>query len=121
MGGPPHEREAGTVRVRVEAPWRASYPDPLLVRSGDVLTTGERSDRWPLFLWCTASDGRAGWVPESVLSIETDGAATAHRDYDTAELTVSPGASVTVLERLAGWSWCRDEAGRCGWVPDEVL
>jgi len=101
--------------------WDASHRDPLAVRTGDPVTVGRRDDTWPEFVWCTGPDGRSGWVPDAVLEWGADGAARAGRDYDCAELTVAAGQSLDVIERLAGWSWCRDATGRCGWVPDRVL
>jgi hypothetical protein len=39
--------------------------------------------------------------------------------YDTAELTVDPGAELTVVETDLGSGWlrCSDPIGREGWVP----
>jgi SH3-like domain-containing protein len=103
----------------VVAPWAASHP-AMTLRLGDLVDVGDRDDDWPEYVWCTRDDGE-GWVPDEVLSLRGDGSAVALRDYSTAELSVEPGDEVTVIDRLASWSWCEDAAGRRGWVPDSVL
>lgn len=103
----------------VIAGWAPSHPPMMLLR-GDTVQVGDRDEEWPEYVWCTGPKG-GGWVPDAVLSIGDDGSAVAARDYSTAELAVEPGAEVTVVERLASWSWCRDARGRLGWVPDKVL
>jgi hypothetical protein len=109
------------MRTAARERWDASHPDPLAVRAGDVVTAGRRDDTWTEFVWCTGPDGRSGWIPDPALERGVDGVVRAGRDYDCAELTVAEGQVLDVIERLAGWSWCRDAAGRCGWVPDRVL
>lgn len=99
--------------------WASSHP-PMSLRRGDVVEVGRRDDEWPEYVWCVREDGE-GWVPDVVLTFRDDHTAAAIRDYSTAELSVRPGDEVTVIERLASWSWCEDASGRRGWLPDRVL
>lgn len=94
---------------------------PLAVRPGDVVHVGERDTQWPAFTFVTATQG-TGWVP--VRHIDVDGSVGVMRvGYDTTELPVASGESVDVVEDdpESGWSWCRNAAGREGWVPHRVL
>ena len=94
---------------------------PLVVRPGDVVQVGERDTEWPAFVFVAAPDG-TGWVPAR--HIDIDGSVGIVRvGYDTAELPAVSGESVHVLEDdpESGWSWCRNDDGRQGWVPHRAL
>ena len=95
---------------------KASYEDPLAGRAGDELEVGPADVEWAEWRWCTATDGRRGWVPETLL--EGSGAhRRLARDYDARELTVRAGELLEVLETESGWARCRTEDGREGWLP----
>ena len=83
-----------------------SDPDPVRFVTGEVLSIGHHDQQWRTFVWCTDQSGHAGWVPDS---LEMTGAAeaTALRDYDATELTVSKGEILEVLEEVGGWVFCR--------------
>ncbi|MDY0829821.1 SH3 domain-containing protein [Microbacterium sp. BG28] len=94
---------------------------PLIVHPGDRVAVGQRDTEWPAFVFVTAATG-CGWVPAR--HIDIDGAAGIVRTgYDTTELAARTGDVVEILteDTESGWSWCRDTAGREGWVPDRVL
>jgi hypothetical protein len=97
-----------------------SYDAPITLVNGDRVSLGER-ELWNdqhLWIWCTNNAGKSGWVPDAFLDIDGDDQhATANRDYDAIELTVSEGESVTLLEQTHGWVWVRGEHGAQGWVP----
>ncbi len=107
--------------TRVVGPWDPPDREPIVLRAGDVVTTGRRDDEWPSFLWCADSTGLSGWVPEALLEVTGEGTARVIEDYSAAELAVAPGDEVTVLRTLAGWGWCRTADGREGWLPEKVL
>jgi hypothetical protein len=70
--------------------------------------------------------GRAGSVegyfPEAWFAIARDRlAATALRDYDAMELTVTAGERVHVLDEVGGWRLVRARDDATGWVPAEIL
>jgi HAD superfamily hydrolase (TIGR01509 family) len=109
-------------RVRVVR--RHVPPDrpPIVVTPGDELTVGERDDQWPAFVLVTTSAGLQGWVPQRDLTRmgrRNEQKYTARIRYDTAELTVDPGAELTVVETDLGSGWlrCTDPTGCEGWVP----
>lgn len=97
---------------------QASYPDPLIVKTGDELSVGKQDSQWPAFVWCTNQEGKSGWVPEIHLDRQGDlGIAT--QDYSTAELTVEAGEKVTFEKEDSGWYWLENRTGQSGWVPAE--
>lgn len=100
-----------------EIPERA----PLSVRPGERVTVGERDTEWPAFVFVTAANG-CGWVPARHLDIDGT-TAFVRTGYDTTELAARTGDVVQILadDVESGWSWCRDAAGREGWVPNRVL
>ncbi|TPG05097.1 hypothetical protein EAH85_14090 [Curtobacterium flaccumfaciens] len=94
---------------------------PLVVRPGEVVQVGERDTEWPAFVFVTASHG-TGWVPARHINIDDSVGVVCVR-YDTAELPAKSGEHVAVLDDdlESGWSWCRNAAGREGWIPHRVL
>ena len=111
---------AGGRTARVTGDHKASYSDPLAVQVGERVQVSRRDDTWPAFVWCMNAAGKGGWVPETVL--RRDGAdGTALRGYDTRELSVSAGETVSAGERLAGWVWVTNTTGDSGWVPEASL
>ncbi|WOF23053.1 SH3 domain-containing protein [Microbacterium betulae] len=100
-----------------EIPARA----PLRVRAGKTVRVGDRDAEWPAFVLVRAEGGE-GWVPSRHL----DGARPEARvveAYDTTELPARSGVVVEIVadDDASGWAWCRDAAGREGWVPHRVL
>lgn len=100
----------------------ASYEDPIAFAAGDVVALSGRTELWDghRWLWARAADGREGWVPDGIVEIG-DGQAVALEDYDAKELTCRVGEILTGLSSTHGWTWCRNAAGDCGWVPARVL
>lgn len=100
--------------------YQRKYDDPIKIVIGERVQVGER-DLWAdqyLWLWCTNDAGKSGWVPDAFLNIDADNQhATARRDYDAMELTVSEGDKLTLLEETHGWLWTRNDQGAHGWVP----
>lgn len=94
---------------------------PLTVQPGERVGIGDRDTEWPAFVFVTSAIG-CGWVPAR--HIDIDGASGIVRTgYDTAELAGREGEVVEVVadDVESGWSWCRDAAGREGWIPNRVL
>lgn len=106
--------------AHVIIPHEATYADPLRVPAGAPLHTGREDDEFPGWVWCTAADGRQGWVPR--LFLKGEGAnVTADRDYDARELSISAGERLTLLEEVNGWVWVENGRGERGWVPASHL
>jgi SH3-like domain-containing protein len=102
--------------ARVTAAWEASYDPALKVARGEALTLGGTDPEFPGWRWCVNAGGLGGWLPETLLDGDRAG-----EDFDTAELKVSPGDTVTLLDARAGWWRCRKADGREGWLPEDVL
>ena len=102
--------------VQVAIEHASSFPHPLVARAGTGLSLERRSSEFPGWVWGRDSGGTEAWVPEIFLEI-SEGRAVLLTDYDSTELTVSAGATVEILDEVAGWAWCRDPAGRAGWLP----
>ncbi len=94
---------------------------PLAIAPGERVAVGERDTEWPAFVFITSVAG-VGWVPERHLDSARP-VATVLTAYDTRELPVTAGDSVEPVrdDPVSGWCWCRDLAGREGWVPHRVL
>jgi hypothetical protein len=108
------------VRYQATKAWIVTYPDPIRGAAGDRLALGRRDDEYPGWVWATAADGRAGWVPERWLRIEGESGVLLC-DYTAAELPLMPGDEVSGELVLNGWLWAMNTAGECGWVPLDCL
>ena len=108
------------MRYRATKGWAVTYPDPIRGAAGDRLALGRRDDEYPGWVWATAADGRAGWVPESWLQVEGQGGVL-QRDYTAAELPLELGDVVSGELTLSGWLWATDAGGRQGWTPLDCL
>ena len=94
---------------------------PLQLEVGEHARIEDRGSEWPEFVYVVAARG-TGWVPARYLSGDT-GTVVVQQPYDTKELEVAAGETVSVVERddLSGWWWCRNDAGEEGWVPVSAL
>ena len=110
-------------RARVTAEHRPPARPVLELEAGAPVTVGELDDEWPAFRWCVNELDVGGWVPDRYLTHEQPGRARCRRAYSTRELSVDRGQGVELVERddESGWHWCRDGAGREGWVPARSL
>ena len=112
--------------VTVSAEWTASAANPVAGRAGEQVAATNRVEEWRetpgwTWRWCRDDQGREGWAPEALLAVAGD-VATLREDYDARELTVAPGARLTVERELAGWAFCRaEDDGAHGWVPLDCL
>ena len=97
---------------------KPKYSDPLTVKARETLSVKQRDTQWPAYLWCVNRIGKGGWVPEDYLSLSGD-KAVANCDYSAAELNADLGELITVEIEAGGWFWCRNQSGRCGWIPAE--
>ena len=108
------------MRYRATKGWAVTYPDPIRGAAGDRLALGRRDDKYPGWVWATAADGRAGWVPESWLHVEGESGVLL-RDYTAAELALEIGDVVTGELSQGGWLWATAADGRTGWTPLHCL
>ena len=82
----------------------------------------EDNSKWQGWVWYTSDSGLSGWLPVQVFdTLRIDETNCATRDFDTKELTVKTGETLTITDRLNEWSWCENDQGQKGWVPDKCL
>jgi SH3-like domain-containing protein len=93
------------------------YSHPIAFRAGDCVQVGRADPEYPEWHWCTAADGREGWVHYRFLSQRT-GAAVALADYSARELNVDPGARGHVQLACGAWLYVMIDDGRIGWIPE---
>ncbi len=109
------------MKLEVIQPYTRSSEHPISFSTGDVVRLGERSkEQWLGWIFCTAQDGREGWVAEIMLEIKGE-IGTARRDYDAIELSATPGEILEGSEIVAGWQWCKNARDEAGWVPLEHI
>ena len=105
-------------QVQVTQSWDVTYPDPLTLRAGELVHTGQQDDEWPGWIWCTDRQGKSGWAPLSCLEIDESGkSARARQDYSAAELAVQPDEHLLIERVESGWGWAVNQRGESGWVP----
>ncbi len=105
------------MRARVVRAHAVIYADPIAFCAGDTLRLGHRDDEYVGWIWATAADGRAGWIPAEAVASDDGEHARALRDYTARELAVEIGDEVSVDHALAGWVWVRNARGDEGWIP----
>ena len=113
------QRDVPPEQIRAIRDYRAQYNNPIRVPAGSMVHVGERDTEYPAWCWCTAEDGRQGWVPVELLGPVHGGAARAPvlQDYNATELSVVAGDILDVVERRSDWIWARTTDGRVGWLP----
>jgi uncharacterized protein YcsI (UPF0317 family) len=106
--------------ARVATAYTAAHSDPITFAPGDVLRLGARDMEWPEFTWCTAPNGTSGWVHDSFY-VRHGRTGVASLRYSAKELTVERGDVLMIQDERGGWSWCRNQQGAYGWIPDTHL
>lgn len=94
---------------------------PLTLAVGDTVTLGREDKAWEGWVWATTAEGRGTYLPVSFLEEIAEGQARLKEDFAAIDLSVRKGDAVSCLREVSGWFWCRDAAGREGWLPDYVL
>lgn len=111
------------MRVHVLKGWTQSYDPALKVARGDqLLVVKEDTTKWAGWVWCTSDSGLSGWLPVQVFdTLRMGKTSSATTDFDTVELTVKAGETLDITDRLNEWSWCENDQGQKGWVPNICL
>ena len=106
----------------VTGDWTASYADPIRLSPGERVRLSGREDVWEghRWLWATATDGREGWIPDTLV-FEEGGIHMARAEYSAIELTCVAGQVLEGLQEQHGWVFCRAADGGTGWVPRRHL
>jgi len=60
---------SGSRTCRVITDYQATYADPITMRASETVEFEGKEDNWNgwIWLWCTNSKGKSGWVPKSYL------------------------------------------------------
>ena len=111
--------DAGS-RCRVIVRHDPAAQTPIVVHRGDALVVGREDDEWPGWLWCTAADGVAGWVPVPYIENCNTGHVGAC-DHDSTALSLADRDQVTVDREINVHGWCSTDDGRHGWAPTRNL
>ena len=110
--------------------WVKSYEDPIKLKKGEEVIIDlaiETDPEWKGWVWCVASNERAGWVPMQILNVSKTSSgkqqiATISENYSAYELSVEQGEVVSGTKCLNGWLWCRKEdSTEEGWIPIKCL
>jgi len=72
-------------------------------------------------VWAKDARGKAGYVPQEILTSVGDGVCEALEAFDPSVLTVKRGDRLESLRQIDGWHWCRNEQGCEGWVAGYLL
>ncbi len=107
----------------VVADYDRPYPDPIVVRAGDIVLPDAEQTRQTDFMgwtWCRGPDGREGWVPNGWIIQGAQGWRM-RRDFSALELSVRKGDRFTLDFSESGFVFGRVVTGEAGWLPDAVL
>jgi uncharacterized protein YgiM (DUF1202 family) len=108
---------------RVLRDYDPQYADPISAARGEEVDVHREDGHNRGWWWCTARDGRAGWVPRELLEGPVTAGAPSRlvADYTARELAVRIGERVTVLHEWCGWLFVSNARGERGWVPADRL
>ena len=95
---------------------RSSFPNPLIVKKGEILTVGDQKTEEVGWIWCINKEGNGCWAPQDYISI-TGNRAEFLQDYNSIELNVNVGQILSIQTEAQGWIWVIDERQNTGWIP----
>ena len=81
-----------------------------------MIHVGREDPEFPGWKWCTARDGRSGWVPIELLS-GTGPEANTIQDYSAQELNVTLGEELIIEDARHAWLLVRNTKNERGWIP----
>ncbi len=92
------------------------------VAKGDRVVFVRDDDGNPGWFYGRTAGGVAGYFPAEWFDVARERhEATARRDYDAMEISVTAGHVVEAVDSIAGWRLVRTADGRVGWVPGRIL
>ena len=107
---------------RVIENYEVCYPNPIVLKKGDIVTIEkwETNPDWLGWAFCVDIRGIKGWVSQKYLNAMGP-SATAVADYEATELAVTAGEKVESEKEEFGWAWVKNSRGSKGWVPLKAL
>ncbi len=105
------------MKVIVIKAYKRPYENPISVGADDPVTPDfEKRTDIEGWVWCTAEDHRAGWVPRAWLR-QVKGAWRVNRQFNAIELTVAVGEELDIAFEESSFFWATKQNGEVGWVP----
>lgn len=109
------------MNFKINADYEENNTRALHLTAGQEVTSGPADSTWPGWIWATDSSGCNGYVPAEILEPLGEDRWAAMEDFDPTVLKVSRGEVVESLKQLHGWHWCRNGAGKEGWVAGYLM
>lgn len=102
--------------------YEIAYPDPLILKIGDIVTIIKKEETPECVGWyfCKDQNGKEGWISKDFMTIE-DSTGIMIKDYSAKEIAVEINDEVSVISESCGWVWCKKENGDEGWLPRSYL
>ncbi|MGZ3690009.1 MAG: SH3 domain-containing protein [Pseudobdellovibrio sp.] len=103
---------------RVIEKYEISYPNPIRLQKGDVVTITkyETNAEWAGWAYCVDQKGVEGWVSPDYLKI-SGSTAVVTKNYNATELAVEKEELVLNLREEYGWAWVKNRLQQEGWIP----
>lgn len=95
--------------------------NPMHLQPGDEVNVGPADRAWPGWVWAEDHDGRHGYIPEEILEPLGEGRFAMMEAFDPTVLKIQRGDRLESLRQIHGWHWCRNAAGKEGWVAGYLL
>jgi hypothetical protein len=103
------------------ADYTESDANPIRLSPGDEVTIGDADRNEPGWVWATDREDRSGYVPRDILAPLSDDRSFVTEAFDPTVLNVKRGDPLESLRQIHGWHWCRNDAGKEGWVAAYLL
>lgn len=113
--------ENPAMNFKINADYEENNTRALHLVAGQEVTSGPADTTWPGWIWATDTSGRNGYVPAEILEPLGEDRWASMEDFDPTVLKVTRGESVESLRQIHGWHWCRNEAGKEGWVAGYLM
>jgi hypothetical protein len=109
-----------TMKSRIIKSHEPSFDYQVWIESGELLSYERKESDSAGWIWCKTSQGESCWIPENWVEIDGNHCVM-HRDYNSRELTVTPGEIVQVDFVESGWAWITTAKNESGWIPETCL
>ena len=97
---------------------KSDFPNPLVLKKGDIIKLSDKKTNFIGWVWCTSSDRNSGWIPENYIE-KTENGCRLTVDYNASEMDVEVGEKLIILSEESQWVWCQNGKNQEGWVPLE--